>query len=966
MLNHNHQRLGDRRTWRWLVGVGVVMSGAYVLGRYDFLLFHTVVEWTSCVVACAVFMILWNVRRHLDSGFYLILGVACLAMGVLDLVHVLAYREISIFPGLDENASISAKTMGRWITGVSFLVAPLFLHRRVNATAVLATYVAAIVVAMVIILTRSFPDCYRERLGMTSFQQVSRGVSGMVFLVAAWGIFRRRSEFDIDVFPLLLACWLSASLSECLSAISPDFSAHSKVFAHLLQLLSVLLLYETFLDVGLTKPQEVLFRSLKKSEERLLRLEREKEAILNGAEGVFIYLVDSQKRILWVNDAVRNLPYVQGRPVAGEYCYKLLHGRETMCENCNAVKAWETGQTLQREVVTQDGRTVLVHSNPIKGEDGTIVSVVHIGLDVTERKLADERRSHSLARLEAVNRLEEELILPSPIEDKFKKITEAAVRLLDLDFCRIWTVMPGDLCDSGCSHAHAAEPAHQCRRHCSCLHLMASSGRYTNTDGTHRRVPLGAYKIGRIAAGTVRKMICENVATDPNISDHEWARRLGMVSFAGYRLHDARGNVIGVLGMFAKRAFSEEDDVFLSNLAETTSKVIIDYHAAEELRQAQKLEGVGQLAGGIAHEFNNLLQAIGGYTSYAMQGLSPTEERYNDLEQVLKASERATVLTRQLLGFSRRRAIQPKSTDANALVHDLVRLAKPAVGAHISLELALRDDVGTVYADPGELQQALLNLCINARDAMPSGGTLTLRTETAVVVEPFWDAHFDVKPGRYVVFAVSDTGCGIPHDIQQRIFEPFFTTKDVGKGTGLGLALVYGIVRQHHGAIYVYSEVGKGATFKLYLPVATESSENTSPEALVAGPGGTEAILIAEDDPGTRSLASRMLTTAGYTVLAASDGQEAIRMFEANWKTVSLVMLDAVMPKLTGHQVYDRIQKTHPGAKVLLCTGYDREAIQPKCQAYRDLPMIEKPFTTRTLLLKVREVLDGPAAAEAP
>ena len=227
---------------------------------------------------------------------------------------------------------------------------------------------------------------------------------------------------------------------------------------------------------------------------------------------------------------------------------------------------------------------------------------------------------------------------------------------------------------------------------------------------------------------------------------------------------------------------------------------------------------MGLLASGIAHEFNNLLQVIGGCAACASEGLAPQEQRYKDLQRVHMAADRAAVLTRQLLGFSRRRILQPDHVDPNELVGDLSQMLRPLVGDRISVEVVLREDVGTVYADPGELQQALLNLCLNARDAMPRGGKLLLRTDTVVLREAFWEPRFQVDPGRYVVFCVTDTGQGISAEAQRRLFEPFFTTKEVGKGTGLGLAMVYGVVQQHKGAIHVYSEPGKGTTFKLYLP----------------------------------------------------------------------------------------------------------------------------------------------------
>lgn len=279
----------------------------------------------------------------------------------------------------------------------------------------------------------------------------------------------------------------------------------------------------------------------------------------------------------------------------------------------------------------------------------------------------------------------------------------------------------------------------------------------------------------------------------------------------------------------------------------------------DRLREAQKLEAVGSLAGGIAHEFNNLLQVIGGYTTCAMEGLALQEPRYECLQQVRRATDMATALTRQLLGFSRRRVLQPDNVDPNQLVADLAEMLRPLVGDRISVEVDLRHDIDTVYADPGELQQSLLNLCLNARDAMPSGGTLLLSTDTVVLDKPVWELGLQIEPGRYVAFGVADTGQGISAEVQQHIFEPFLTTKEAGKGTGLGLAMVYGMVQRHKGAVHVDSEPGKGATFTVYLPSGGKNRERDDTEELEPPPRGWDTILVAEDEPMVRDLAVRIL-----------------------------------------------------------------------------------------------------------
>jgi CheY-like chemotaxis protein len=283
---------------------------------------------------------------------------------------------------------------------------------------------------------------------------------------------------------------------------------------------------------------------------------------------------------------------------------------------------------------------------------------------------------------------------------------------------------------------------------------------------------------------------------------------------------------------------------------------------------------------------------------------------------------------------------------------------RPLIGEHIVLTLVLTENAAAVYGDPGELQQVLLNLCLNARDAMPEGGQLVIKTDLVMLSEPFSDPRFHIRPGRHVVFGVTDTGCGMSPEVQQHMFEPFFTTKELGKGTGLGLAMVYGLVQQHQGAIHVYSEPGKGTSFKLYLPAVAHSTpgEPVSEPPRVAG--GKETILVAEDDPMVRRLAVRILTAAGYQVLAASDGAEALRVFAEHRQDISLVVMDAIMPKLTGHEVYRRIKAQNPSARVIFVSGYDRETGQSQPLFRENLRLVEKPFDADTLLRSVREVLD--------
>ncbi|MBU8870187.1 MAG: response regulator [Gemmatimonadales bacterium] len=381
--------------------------------------------------------------------------------------------------------------------------------------------------------------------------------------------------------------------------------------------------------------------------------------------------------------------------------------------------------------------------------------------------------------------------------------------------------------------------------------------------------------------------------------------------------------------------------------------------AEVRLLEAQKMEAIGQLAGGVAHDLNNILQAVTGYSEMAMADLDPDQDMHKHIGEVLKAGGRGAVLVRQLLAFSRRQVLEMSDIDLNDLVRNLVKMVERVVGEHIQLEVLAGHQLGIVRADPGQIEQILMNLCVNARDAMPTGGTITIETENVRVDDEYCKDHPWTKPGRYVLLSVADTGCGMDEKILANIFEPFFTTKDVGKGTGLGLSTVYGLVKQHKGMVHVYSEVDNGTVFKVYLPLIERMASAVG--ANIEGPahGGTETILLAEDDTTVLELAKALLEQAGYTVLAASDGEVAVRIFETHGKQIDLALLDVMMPKLGGKAVYQKVCKDWPGVRFLFASGYSMNAIHTNFVLNEGMLLIQKPYRRDTLLHRVRAVLDG-------
>lgn len=400
-----------------------------------------------------------------------------------------------------------------------------------------------------------------------------------------------------------------------------------------------------------------------------------------------------------------------------------------------------------------------------------------------------------------------------------------------------------------------------------------------------------------------------------------------------------------------------------ANAVENVMLIEREREQADQLRQSQKMEAVGQLAGGVAHDFNNLLTAISGYSDLGMRRVAEGDPLRRNLEEIKKASLRATSLTRQLLAFSRKQMLQAKVIDLNAIVGDMDRMLRRLIGEDIDLITLLEPSSCRVKADPGQVEQVVLNLAVNARDAMPRGGKLTIETGHVYLDETYARAHVAVQSGHYIMLAVSDTGSGMDVETQKRVFEPFFTTKEVGKGTGLGLSTVYGIVKQSGGNIWVYSEQGKGSTFKVYLPIVEENIEAEPASNAVESFGGAETILLVEDEEMVRNLTREILEMNGYRVLTARDGEEACRVCESFTEEIHLMVTDVVMPQMSGRELSERVVKQRPDMAVLFMSGYTDDAIVRHGVLDDDMPFLQKPFTPDAFARKVRELLEQEVSA---
>ena len=423
------------------------------------------------------------------------------------------------------------------------------------------------------------------------------------------------------------------------------------------------------------------------------------------------------------------------------------------------------------------------------------------------------------------------------------------------------------------------------------------------------------------------------------------------------------GNTLGVLASMSFLMAAALGWVFIlqrrvnRQTAMIAAKLEHETQLQAQLSQAQRLESVGRLAGGVAHDFNNLLTVINGYSDLALARLSAADPLHSPLDQIRRAGERAAILTQQLLGFSRKQIIQPKPVDLNAIVEEARGMLQPLLGELIRVRTVLPSNLGRVIADPGQIEQILMNLAANARDAMPRGGTLTIETRNKTVGKSERPTKTGLPPGSYVILSVTDTGAGMSQEVQQHIFEPFFTTKERGRGTGLGLATVYGIVKQNGGGIEVYSELGMGTAFHITLPRISGPEITEDVDILVTATAGTESLLLVEDEEDVRKYAAEVLESRGYSVRSAADGEAALELAENHPDPIDMLITDVVLPGMNGRELAERLKSLRPALQVLFTSGYTQDVIAEQGVLEHGMAYIAKPYTPGELAAKVQEIL---------
>ncbi len=695
---------------------------------------------------------------------------------------------------------------------------------------------------------------------------------------------------------------------------------------------------------------------LQVTQKALARSERElADFFENGPVG--LYWVGADGRILRANQTELDILGYTRDEYVGHHIAEFHVDREIIEDILRRLTRSETLHNYEARLRARDGtiKYVLINSN-VFWEDGQFVHTRCFTRDITERKRAEES-------LQFLSEASSVLTASLDYHDTLERVLQLTVPAL-ADWCLLHLIEDDGPARQMVAHIDPEKEELLREFHGGCpLDPRCLSGAQDEQFAAHPEL-----------YPTIPESMLKAMARDSR--QCELLRKVGVTSMLHVPLM-ARGRAIGALTLGAGpsgRRYTQADLVLAQELARRAALAIDNaslYSKAQDeiatrkklqvqLVLSQKMESIGRLAGGVAHDFNNLLTAISGNAELALGMLEPSHPVREDLKAIEDAAGRAASLTRQLLAFARKQIIEPHVLNLNDLVLDMDKLLRRLIGADIELVTLPAPDLANVKVDLSQIEQVLVNLVVNARDAMPIGGQLTIETGNVLLDESYVRSYVNMAPGHYIVLAVSDTGVGMSPEVQARLFEPFFTTKDPGKGTGLGLATSYGIVRQHGGHICVYSEIGHGTTIRVYLPrtedvAAAPARHDVSKDM----PQGAETVLLVEDEPAVRALAARSLRALGYTVIEAGDGVQALKVATEHAGTIQLLLTDVIMPQMGGKALADWVVRTRPGIRVLFMSGYTDNAITQHGRLDPGIVFLQKPFSPAALAQKVREILDS-------
>ncbi len=894
----------------------IVLIGLYFTTFVNYLLFHTLAEVFSIVVAGAFFMITWNSKQYIKNPYLLFIGIAYLFIAFLDLLHTISYKGMPIFT--DYGFYANQLWIGaRYMESITLLIAFLFLSKRKQFNPEFLFLVYTIITVFLvgsIFVWKSFPVCFIEGSGLTDFKKISEYIICLILLVSMYLLYKNRKIFEGKIYTWILISMVCTIISELAFTFYISNYGFSNLIGHYFKIFSFYFIYKAIVETGIKEPYKIIFKELNTTVENLhneIKLNKELEITVHDRTKKIEESEERYKQMFLDNQAIKLvIDPLDGKIVEANdaacnfYQYskdKLLSMKigdintlapEKVQEEMDAAKAQNRTQFyFPHKLANGEIRDVAVYSGPINaGDKKLLFSIIH---DISERKKAEEALIESEERLRSV--LDNSPFPTAVVDPEDENILYWSKSALEM-------------------FGHNPK-------------ILNEWYQLAYPDPEYREQVIKRWK--------------------PTVEEALQSKRV--VNAGEYQIACKNG-AIKTCELYAQ--------IIPGYLVVTLNDITESKKLEQQLSQAQKMESVGKLAGGIAHEFNNILSIIIGNNELVMEELPEWSLARESTEEIRIAGMRARDVVKQLLTFSRQDDTVKKAMDFRSVVQESMRLIRSATPTNIELQLNLSDDVYPILGNETEINQLLINLCRNAVDAMPSSDDLlTVKLLNETIDGKFAKHLININHGQYVKLKFSDNGIGMDKKTIDRIFEPYFTTKGIGKGSGIGLSVVHGIVEKHGGAIIADSHPGQGSTFTVFFP-AYEGHFEDKKDTNDLLPTGDETILYVDDEPSIAKLGKRHLANLGYTAFSATDPLAALEMIKADKDKFNLVISDMAMPGMTGEQLITEILKIKPDMPTIICTGYSANLSEKEAAEVGISAFVMKPLDKAELAKKVREVLD--------